>query len=405
MPSHLRRRAGSRNTKIGPGFAGGILALCVMSAVLAGCGTRAPSSASGGLQVPAVTGGTSTTSGCCSHSSGAPHSSASAKAKGKGKGKAPAKGHASPTSSTSKPPGGSPGPTHTSPAPDPGTSSPPPPAETGSGGACSAARNTPGGPDPWGGCWPGPGNTGVPSGVRLTTYTGPCTIRHSHVVISAKIVNCGLTILEPDVTIKDTKIEGTVDTDESGSVLIENSTINGGSDHSQSIGGANLTVLSDNIYGDQHEVHCYSNCTVENSWLHDNYNGAALGWHENGFFNDGGSGFTIVHNSVYCVGGCTGDITLIPDGNVSNALIKQNLLVATPYASYCLYPAADPPAKPGIMSHIEIEYNVFQRGPNGKCAIYGPVYGWNRPNNTPGTDGFGNIWVGNMWNNGKALKM
>jgi hypothetical protein len=199
-------------------------------------------------------------------------------------------------------------------------------------------------------------------------------------------------------------INGTVHTDGSGSVLIEDTTINGGSDHSESVGGANLTVIQDNIYGDQHEVHCYSNCTVENSWLHNNYNGLALGWHENGFFNDGGTDFTLIHNSVYCVGGCTGDITFIPDGNVSNATVTKNLLVATKWASYCLYPSSDEPSKPGIMTEMVVTDNVFQRGPNGRCAIYGPVYGWDPPTKTPGSDGFGNVWRGNMWNNGRPLQ-
>jgi hypothetical protein len=207
------------------------------------------------------------------------------------------------------------------------------------------------------------------------------------------------------VTIEDSQINGTVHTDGSGSVLIEHTTINGGSDHSESVGGANLTVLYDNIYGDQHEVHCYSDCTVENSWLHNNFNGLRLGWHENGFFNDGGTNFTVIHNSVYCVGGCTGDITFIPDGNVSYATVSKNLLVATMYASYCLYPSSDPGYKPGIMTHMVVTDNVFQRGSNGKCAMYGPVYGWDRPTRTPDADGYGNVWSGNIWNNGKALRI
>jgi hypothetical protein len=389
MTSHLRRLVRGRNTQNGPGFAGGILAICAACALLAGCGAQASGSPVGGngIQVPTVTGGTAATAGCCGSAAAAQHTSSPVKngraTPGHGRSSARASSHS-------------------------GTSSPAPavspPVESGDAGPCSGARNTPGGPDPWGGCWPGPGNTGVPAGTALSAYSGPCTIRNSHVVISAKAISCPLVVLEPDVTIEDSSITGTVHTDGAGSVLIEHTTINGGSDHSESVGGANLTVLSDNIYGDQHEVHCYSNCTVENSWLHDNYNGAALGWHENGFFNDGGSGFTIVHNSVYCVGGCTGDITLIPDANVSYATISQNLLVATPYASYCLYPASDPPAKPGIMSHIVVTYNVFQRGANGKCAIYGPVYGWDRPNNTPGTDGYGNVWLGNIWNTGQPLQ-
>ena len=34
-----------------------------------------------------------------------------------------------------------------------------------------ATPNTPGGPDPWGGCFPGPGNTGVPQDVQPSSTT------------------------------------------------------------------------------------------------------------------------------------------------------------------------------------------------------------------------------------------
>lgn len=36
------------------------------------------------------------------------------------------------------------------------------------GGCASSTANTPDGPDPWGGCWPGPTTTGVPAGTSLT---------------------------------------------------------------------------------------------------------------------------------------------------------------------------------------------------------------------------------------------
>src|SRR5580693_2614543 len=39
--------------------------------------------------------------------------------------------------------------------------------------SCAGAPNTPGGPDPWGGCWPGSSNTGPQTGTVLTRYTGP----------------------------------------------------------------------------------------------------------------------------------------------------------------------------------------------------------------------------------------
>lgn len=295
-------------------------------------------------------------------------------------------------------------------APTP-TPTPPPPAATPTpsptvpvqSGACSAAANTPGGPDPWGGCWPGANNTGVPSGVNLSAYSGSCNITASNTVIDAKTIDCGLVVTGSNVTIEDSQISGTVQNNGNGHLLIENTTINGGDDQSESVGGSNITILRSNIYGDQHEIYCGDTCTVEDSWLHDNFNGQAAGWHQNGFLSTGGSNYMLEHNSVYCVGGCTADITFIPNDNVSKATVDKNLLVASPDSAYCLYPSSDPPAKPGVFNQMTITNNVFQSGSNGKCATYGPVYGWDTPNDHPGTDGFENVWSGNMWANGKAI--
>ena len=303
-----------------------------------------------------------------------------------------------------------PTPTHSSTAPTPTPTGTPTPTPTPVGGStapvastsCGGAVNTPGGPDPWGGCWPGPGNTGVPAGVSLSAYSGPCTISVPNTVIDAKLINCALDVTAPGVTIQDSKINGQVHNNSSGTLVIKNTEIDGGNDYSETVGGDNITILGSNLNGDQHEFHCGSNCTVENSWLGDNFNGAALGWHQNGFLSNGGSNFVIRHNSFYCVGGCTSDIGFIPDDNISNATVDKNLLVATQYAAFCLYPSSDHPSKPGIVSGMVVTNNVFQRGPDGKCAYYGAVYGWDT-SNKPGSDGYGNVWSGNMWDNGQPL--
>jgi hypothetical protein len=288
---------------------------------------------------------------------------------------------------------------HAAASPKPGSS----PATAEQAARCSAASNTPGGPDPWGGCWPGPGNAGVPAGVPLSNYTGSCNISASNTVIDGKNISCGVVVTGSNVTIKNSQISGTVQNNGNGNLLIEDTTINGGNDQSESIGGSNITLLRSNLYGDQHEIYCGSNCTVEDSWLHDNFNGQALGWHQNGFLSTGGSGYTLVHNSVYCVGGCTADITFIPNDNISNATISKNLLVASPNSAYCLYPSSDHPGKPGNVSQMTVTDNVFQSGSDGKCATYGPVYGWDSPTSSPGADGYHNVWSGNKWNDGKAL--
>ena len=267
-------------------------------------------------------------------------------------------------------------------------------------------RNTPGGPDPWGGCWPGPHNTGPRPGTTFTPYRGPVVVKKNNAVISGKIItNEGIVVEASGVIIKDSLIEGTTIQNDGGRpLLIEDTRINGGSQlEFPSVGGSNVTVLRDDIYGGQHEVDCGGPCVVKDSWLHNNANGAAAGAHQNGFFNDGGSDFLIEHNTIYCVGGCTADVSFIADGNISHAVVNKNFLMATSYAGYCLDPSSDPPAKPGIVSQMTITNNVFGRGPNGKCAVYGPVGGWDEPTKKPGTDGYNNVWSGNRWVNGKPV--
>jgi hypothetical protein len=273
----------------------------------------------------------------------------------------------------------------------------------GSTASCSGARDTPGGPDPWGGCWPGPNNTGPQAGTPLTSYTGKVLPDHAcmittNTIITAKRLSCQIIVNSGHLTLEDSSLSGEVYNYGAGSVLIKNTTINGGSDHTETVLGSNITIEDSNLYGNQHEVYCGDNCTVEDSWLHDNHNFGSAD-HENSFLSTGGDHYNLQHNSVYCVGGCTGDITFL--GSDSEAVVNRNLLVASRYAAYCLYPYSG--GGPSIVNQMAITNNVFQRGTNGKCAYYGPVYGWDTPNSKPGTSGYRNVWSGNIWNDGTVL--
>ena len=281
-----------------------------------------------------------------------------------------------------------------------GSASPPPVNYTGQCGG--NAPNTPGGADPWGGCWPGPGNTGPV--VALARYAGKvnsdgsCQIK-GNTVITGKVLTCQIYVNSGNLTLENDQIQGEVYNNGSGSVLIEHTTINGGTDQTETVLGDHITIDSSNLYGNQHEVYCGGNCTITNSWLHDNYNfGPAV--HQNGFLSTGGDTYSLQHNSVGCVGGCTGDISFL--GDESQAVVNKNLLVASPDAAYCLYPSSTSGSV--VVNQMTITDNVFQRGGNGKCATYGPVYGWDESNNNPGTSGYLNVWSGNIWDNGRPIQ-
>jgi hypothetical protein len=270
---------------------------------------------------------------------------------------------------------------------------------------CSGAKNTPGGPDPFAGCFPGPNNTGVPGGTNLTTYTGSCSIRTDNLVIDSMTINCSILNYAQNVTIRNSVLNGTFKNNDSptATATVQDTTVNAGSAFQGAFEGANLNLLRVNVSGGEHSVHCWSNCSVRDSYLHDQFDGGALGWHQNGFLSNGGSNFTVVHNSVGCIGGCTGDITFINDDSISHATVDKNLLLATPPPAFCAYPAGGSVSKTGVSSYMVWTDNVLQRGANRRCGIYGPVYEWKAQTGNPNQDGYMNVWSGNIWDDGTVV--
>jgi hypothetical protein len=221
----------------------------------------------------------------------------------------------------------------------------------------------------------------------------------SNTVIIGRTISCQVIVNSGNLRLEDSSLTGEVYNNGKGSVLIEDSTLNGGSDPTETVLGGNIIIERSNLYGNQHEVYCSDNCTIENSWLHDNHDFGSAD-HQNGFLTTGGSQYDLQHNSVGCAGGCTGDITFL--GSDSDAVVNKNLLVAAPSAAYCLYPWSGDDSSV-VVNQMTITDNVFQRGAQSHCAYYGPVYGWDDSNNNPGTSGYGNVWSGNVWDNGKVL--
>ena len=273
--------------------------------------------------------------------------------------------------------------------------------------------HVPGGPDGTGTCWPGPGNTGVPPGTSLTNYTGPCTIAAANTVIDSKLVNCTLSIQAANVTIKNSKVNGSVILDvdrpasKSWSLSLQDSEVDGGQQPLAAVGWGNLRVLRANIHGGQTEVQCEENsvsCLVQDSYLHGQYLPPDQPWHLGGFLSDGGQQMTLRHNFVVCDApvnlvqeGCTGDINLIPNfAAINGALIEHNLLGANVGLSYCTYGGEKPSSTTPNSYNVVYRDNVFQRGANGTCGAYGPVTDFNVRN-------AGNQWTNNTWDNGVTI--
>jgi hypothetical protein len=241
----------------------------------------------------------------------------------------------------------------------------------------------------------------------LTDYTGPCTITAANTVVDKKTVNCSLSILGDNTLIKNSVVNGSIlINSEQGSATLQDTTVNSTDHQEGALDGNFFTLIRVNISGGQHSFSCSFNCIVRDSYLHDQYPGLNMGWHQNGFLSwAGGHDYELTHNSIGCVdgAGCTADITFLNEGDQSDATVDRNLLLAAPSSSFCSYPAGGTESKPGLARDMKWTNNVFQRGANAKCGYYGPIYYWNSQGTNPNADGYGNVWIGNIWDDGSAL--
>lgn len=305
------------------------------------------------------------------------------------------------------------------------------------GAACVGEPNTPGGPDPWGGCWPGPQNTGYPKGlpgdrrapVTLTPYTGPTTIKSCGVVIDAKTVNETLVIAAgngtkskdtPCVTIRNSLVKGVIFAESSkyGPILIEDTEVAPPDlPFWENIGRNNVFVYRVDSHGGEGVIKCETNCEAKDNWVH----GMRLGgeYHYNAFGGNGTDGFVIEHNYATCGdweavsnpgsdAGCSAVIGFYGDfGPIKNITIRRNHLASTfdtsassenTQAGYCLNPGYYPGKTYPAPKNMSITENRFGRGGSGKCGVFGPTNSLNavgKPND--------NVWDDNLFDDGAAI--
>lgn len=271
----------------------------------------------------------------------------------------------------------------------------------------------PGAADPWGGCFPGPGNTGVPAGTALTDYAGPCNITTANLVLDAKHITCSvLSISAANVSITRSYLDGTAVRNNGGSFQIADSKVRGGvRDDECCVSDRNYTVLRVEFVGSYRGALCQSSCLIQDSWVH----GAALMLPaQHGSALREGVSTKAIHNSLVCdwptpndttTLGCSGDLvgypnqlglTTIHDNTISRNLFLSSAGVLTPGnvpvvgMSYCLY------AGGAGSTNQKVTENVFTKGKYGQCADYGPVTGFN-------SGGSGNVWSGNVWDSGGSV--
>ena len=256
--------------------------------------------------------------------------------------------------------------------------------------------------------FPSAATTGVPAGTALTTYTGPCSIQTDNVVIDAKTINCDLRVLAQNVKITRSVINGTIYSDPdyfNGSFTLTDSEVRMPQSTGTGIGETNFTVTRVEITGGSRSINCASNCTVQDSFLHGQYTDRRGIDHESAIRM--GANSVIRNNHITCDStpvppdaGCSAALTGYGDfAIVQKNTIENNLIDGGPFGSmgYCAYGGSTTgkPYSSGV-NNIKFTNNVFRRGPNGKCGIWGPITSFD--SNAPG-----NVWTNNLWDDGATV--
>ncbi len=242
------------------------------------------------------------------------------------------------------------------------------------------------GPDPWGGCFPGPSNTGVLAGTVLSAYTGPSTISTANTVIDGKTMGC-IDVTAPGVVIRNSKVSCpssrsgyavfSRDGGFSGTpLLIEDSEIDCANTNGTALGEALFTAIRVNIHGCENGGDLNQNITIQDSYVHDLYNSAAA--HTDGFQMGGGHyvngqvvagalNVTFDHNTIFGIGadGSFGRTSAIISnrGGDTNILIQNNLLAGGAFTLYCEQGAKG--------NNYRVISNAFTRAFSQKVGFFG----------------------------------
>ncbi|MFD4327819.1 DUF4082 domain-containing protein [Nocardioides sp. NPDC058538] len=253
--------------------------------------------------------------------------------------------------------------------------------------------------------FPNPATTGVPAGVKLTPYTGPCDITTAGTVIDGKIVNCTLNVRAADVTIRNSVINGTVYNDEASNGLgfrIVDSEVRIGNRGGTGIGNVGFTALRVEVTGGNRSINCWRDCTVRDSYVHGQFTDLSGVAHESGIRM--GSGGVISHNTIGCDApdvppdaGCSAGLTGYGDfATVENNLIERNLFLVTTGGT-CAYGGSSSGKAHGDANHIRFIDNVFQRtAARPNCGYWFPIASFD--SSAPG-----NVWRGNVWSDGGVV--
>jgi Glycoside hydrolase family 44 len=178
-------------------------------------------------------------------------------------------------------------------------------------------------------------NTGVPTGVRTTSYSGPTTITTSGTVIDAKKITSPLYITANNVTIRRSKVllgsssccaAIQVKAGVTGTKIVDTEIAGGGI--GLCIYGNDMALTRVNISGCQYGVGGSTNVSVQSSYIHDTTDASLVG-----IYGTSMNGWTITGNSLSSPTTCTFTIgmTQPAPATVTNINITGNWLAGGTY--------------------------------------------------------------------------
>jgi parallel beta-helix repeat protein len=253
--------------------------------------------------------------------------------------------------------------------------------------------------------WPGPGNTGHPASLQLTSTAGR-TVSADNTVIDGQKITGGLTIAARNVTVRNSWIISSFGTGESvngtgvikiapgASATIEHCTLDGSNRTHTAVWyeGTTMTLRGNNMFGVNDGIFVWDadNFTIEDNYLHD-FTEATANGHVDGFQTEGASHGVIRHNTIDVQQGQTSAVAIWNSRrNSDDILVDDNLLTGGGFTVYAedYSPSEASPAGGYAVTRVRFTNNKFSTvhypcvGDFGVWYTRGaPSDGWSRSGN------------------------
>lgn len=259
--------------------------------------------------------------------------------------------------------------------------------------------------------WPGPGNTGYPSGQVFKSVTGGLVISADNTVIDGYKVSGGIQVRAKNVTIRNSWVtmdaggrsgSGVINVNPGASATIERTTIDGLNATHTCIWheGASMKAVANNCSRVNDGIFMWAttegrdgagdNFTIQDNWLHGFTTQAANG-HIDGIQTEGAKHGVIRHNTIDVTQSQTSAISLWNSRKTTDDVtIDRNLLAGGGFSVYAedYSPSESNPTGGYSVTNIRITNNVFSTVHYGCVGYWGvwfprgkPTDGWNRSGN------------------------